>query len=494
MPPQAQKPATPPGSVNNPRNPHSTPSAPAAGGNAGTTRRSTTRRRPRRTGSNRSVTRAAPRNAGSTTAGNGASATRSTGSAARPRPARHRRAKRKHAARRHRAALVGPPQPQSEQTSVITRTVHQIDKVLPGWLKPLLAIALLVILGLAVNSLIAIRRGRKLRRQRAKLLEEIGLLQAALLPEVPDEVAGLALSVAYAPAEGPAAGGDFYDVFELTDGRAAVIVGDISGHGKRALEHTSLLRYTLRAYLGAGFEPRRALEVAEDVLGSDLSGDFATVIVAVYDPDTSLLTYASAGHPPPIVLGTGTFEPITVCSSPPVGADLPTGTRQTTVCLPGAACLCFFTDGLVEGRRDGRMLGRERLTELLTTPPSGLSADELLRRVRLEIDEVSDDMAVCIVSVPAHAAEPAFRLEELELDSVDFARPHVERFLEACGVDGERAEETLAALSAIAGEFGSALLRVRIEPQRTSAEVVAIAEPAPAAQALPAGASITIGS
>jgi hypothetical protein len=164
------------------------------------------------------------------------------------------------------------------------------------------------------------------------------------------------------------------------------------------------------------------------------------------------------------------------------------------VCLPGAACLCFFTDGLVEGRRDGRMLGRERLTELLTTPPSGLSADELLRRVRLEIDDVSDDMAVCIVSVPAHPAEPAFRLEELVLESLDFARPHVGRFLEACGVDEDRAEETLAALSAIVGEFGGALLRVRIEPQRTSAEVVTIAEPAPAAQARPAGASITIGS
>jgi serine phosphatase RsbU (regulator of sigma subunit) len=371
--------------------------------------------------------------------------------------------------------------------------VHDIDKALPGWLKPLLAAAALLILALAANAVLARRRSRRLQRQRLQLLEEIGVLQATLLPEVPDEIGGLVFSVAYAPAEGPAAGGDFYDAFPLLDGRAAVIVGDISGHGKRALEHTSLLRYTLRAYLGAGLEPRRALELAGRVLENDLHGDFATVIVGLYDPATGMLTYASAGHPHPLVLGSGAFEPITAWSSPPIGVHLPTGRRQTTVQLAGAATLCFFTDGVVEGRRDGTMLGQERLLQLLTTPPSGLAADELLRRVVDEIDQVTDDMAVCIVGVPGNVAASGFRLEELELEAAELEHASARRFLEACEVEPPRVEEALASVRTIAGEFGSAFLAVRFEASGTSVDVTAPDAPGGGQPSFPEDTPFAVG-
>jgi hypothetical protein len=376
----------------------------------------------------------------------------------------------------------------SKDEGGIPHTLEKVVEVVPTpirWVIGLLAALAIVLFGR--GQLIA-RRARDLKDQREQLLQDVGLLQEALLPEIPQQLGDLETSVAYRPADGPAAGGDFYDAFPLDDERVAIIVGDVSGHGRGALARTALMRYTLRAYLDAGLEPRRALKVAGRALDDDLGGDFATVVVAVHDPAHATLTYSSAGHPPPIVTGKVSFEPVTALSSPPIGAGLPTGQRQTTIHLPSDGIACFFTDGLVEAKKDGQMIGREKLTELVEGLNGSASADKLLAAVAAAADDVSDDMAACIVKASKRAIrdEVPGRIEEVELGDSDLRGDRIVRFLTNCGVDAGAAEVAQKAAAASVAEFGGALMRVRIDHAGAVCEVESTAGIHVAMEILPA--------
>jgi serine phosphatase RsbU (regulator of sigma subunit) len=357
--------------------------------------------------------------------------------------------------------------------SGVTGALERVVEVIPTqvW-AALIALALLALAFFGRGQVVS-RRARRLAAQREELLHDVGLLQQALLPEIPEKLGELATTVAYRPADGPAAGGDFYDAFLLDGERVAIIVGDVSGHGRAALARTALMRYTLRAYLDAGLEPRRALKVAGRALDDDLGGDFATVVVAIHDPAHATLTYSSAGHPPPIVTGSGAFEPVTALSSPPIGAGLPTGQRQTTLHLPGDAVACFFTDGLVEAKMKVGLLGRERLSNLLGDLGPDVTAARLIDAVVTDAESTPDDMAACVLRPDATGAADHIpdRVEEVELNPVDIAGDRVERYLAACGVSPEAASAAVKSVEASVVEFGGALLRVRVEKTRIFCEV-----------------------
>jgi hypothetical protein len=342
------------------------------------------------------------------------------------------------------------------------RTLRRVVERIPAFVK-----ALIIVLGslLLLTSLawaLLARTARYLRRQRAHLLGEIGVLQGALLPNVPSELSRLQASVAYQPAEGLAAGGDFYDAFALDDGRVGIVVGDVAGHGKEALMHTSLLRYTLRAYLEADLEPRVALQLA----GRSLDRGFdtlATVVLAVYDPGRHVLRYASAGHPPPVFLGEADHVPVTQASAPPIGAGIATGLRQTTVSLPSGSAVCFFTDGLIEARRGDAMIGRLGLVDIIRELGPDATAQQLLDRIVREADAVSDDMAACMFRVsdgPNEAYLP--RVEELELTRDEPVDGTLGRFLTACGLDEGAIADLTEVTKRAVRQFRGAVVRVSL--------------------------------
>jgi hypothetical protein len=357
--------------------------------------------------------------------------------------------------------------------NAVTEVINRIEQVIPAPVWALIGLLALLAGGFALRSRLVGRRARRLERQREELLGDVGLLQRALLPDVPTDLSGIDVSVAYRPAEGPAAGGDFYDVFELEDERTAIIVGDVCGHGRQALAVTALMRYTLRAYLGAGFEPRVALQVAGRTIEGDPDGELTTVVLAVYDARAGTLTYACAGHEPPIVLGPGAHEPVTVYSSPPLGGFMATGHRQTTLPLAPGAAACFFTDGLVEARLGEKMMGRGRLTELVTELAPGEGAQLLLERLAAAADRAPDDMAACLVRAREDAVDArGVRVEELESDVSELEGDRVLEFLIACGIPESSAQDTLQAARAKASEFGGALLRVHASGKGGRVEIL----------------------
>ena len=309
-------------------------------------------------------------------------------------------------------------------------------------------------------------------------------MQAALVPEVPAKLGGLAVSVAYRPAEGPAAGGDFYDLFVPTQGRVAVILGDVAGHGHGALTQAALTRYTLRAYIQAGLEPRAALALAGQALADGSGEHFATVAVGVYDTRHATLTYALAGHPPPILRGCPTLAPIAICSSPPLGCGFPTGRCQSTISLPEGATACFFSDGLIEARSPEPqqafgLLGRERLSEILASLGSQPVAVDLLAAVQAAARDTPDDMAACLLSPQAPANDASVHpedriqvanvhIEELEADARALASGGVERFLQTCRLPVPEVARIIELAAATLAARNTALLRIERSPKVTA--------------------------
>src|SRR4051794_9489098 len=103
--------------------------------------------------------------------------------------------------------------------------LSSIEQVIPGPVLALIGILALLAAGFALRSTLVSRRARRLERQKEELLGDVGLLQRALLPDVPEDLTGIDVSVAYRPAEGPAAGGGLFGVFEVASRRTRGHVG-----------------------------------------------------------------------------------------------------------------------------------------------------------------------------------------------------------------------------------------------------------------------------
>jgi sigma-B regulation protein RsbU (phosphoserine phosphatase) len=244
-------------------------------------------------------------------------------------------------------------------------------------------------------------------------------LQRTLLPPALPTVPGLELACHYHTASVHDVGGDFYDVFPLSDGKWAFFLGDVCGKGAEAATITSLARHTLRAAAQHTDDPIAVLEALNTALLTDVwaGSRFCTAFFATLSPVSSggfTLELATGGHPPAYLLSptppeadeSGTrVEAVRPTGGMLIGAFPSAHFTATTLHLTPGQALLLYTDGLTEAHTStGAMLGEEGLTAFLAARRGARGAAQLVQDTVGLLDALpegaSDDVALLALSVP----------------------------------------------------------------------------------------------
>lgn len=189
----------------------------------------------------------------------------------------------------------------------------------------------------------------ELARQRHVALE----LQRAILPlhDEPYDLPGLRAMMRYLPASRASrVGGDWYITADVPSGDVLVAIGDVAGHGLAAVAGMARLRGALAGLAITGSPPQRLLGWLNDLVRHVGAEHTASVIAGYFNPASRVLTWAQAGHPPPVLVRGTWAQPL---DSPP-GILLGAGNASYgTAAVPLAAgdLLLLYSDGLIE-RRD----------------------------------------------------------------------------------------------------------------------------------------------
>jgi len=250
---------------------------------------------------------------------------------------------------------------------------------------------------IAAQAALAIDNARLYQQQKA-FAETI---QHALLPREQPDVPGLDLGAVYESAARVDVGGDVYDFLELADGRLAVVLGDVTGHGVDATADMAMAKFVFRSLAREHSEPQDFLAHANDVVvGEIATGKFITMAYLAIDP-AGEVACASAGHPVPrLLLPDGTVEGIAV-GGLALGIDAPQSYAAVRAKLPVGAAVVLYTDGVVESRVGRDLYGIERLDAALAAR-HGYGAQELAEGVLEECrafggGELTDDCAIVVV-------------------------------------------------------------------------------------------------
>jgi PAS domain S-box-containing protein len=279
-------------------------------------------------------------------------------------------------------------------------------------------------------------------------------LQRAMLPSQLPLLQDIRFSASYSAAsESQRVGGDFYDAFELPDGRVALTIGDVTGHGLEAAVIMGEIRQALRAASFESADPSAILDRASRLLLASGRTVFVTAVFGVLDPVTGRFAYATAGHPPPLLDDGRDLRKLS-------SSGLPIGLRDDegvdfALRLRAPCTLVMFTDGLMEFARDLDD-GERRIEEAIRT----LAREDIdhlaaaLMKAVLGEDEPTDDIAILTVTIDRFAAALPGDEREWRFMSSDYRTGAlVRREVPALIAEWTQREETRFAAELVFGEL-----------------------------------------
>jgi serine phosphatase RsbU (regulator of sigma subunit)/anti-sigma regulatory factor (Ser/Thr protein kinase) len=226
--------------------------------------------------------------------------------------------------------------------------------------------------------------------------------QEAALPSRLPSVPGMQFRAIYRAAKAEAlVGGDWYDAFRMDDGRIFLSIGDVMGSGLLAAVTMGAVRQALRGAAQILAEPMEILDAADRALRSEQPDRIVTAFVGILDPITLVFTYASAGHPPPLIRS-ASAEISTLG-----GSGLPLGLRATqtfnsepanATILENSSLMVLYTDGLIEATHDIEV-GEARVRQALETPTVWNAENPAAAISDFVLDEVLDDVAILTIRI-----------------------------------------------------------------------------------------------
>ena len=214
-------------------------------------------------------------------------------------------------------------------------------------------------------------------------------IQMGILPP-PDgapEVCGFRASAFLDPAK--EVGGDMYDFFVTSDGRRALVLGDVSGKGVPAALFMSMTVTLVRYALGSGLDPAAAMSQVNAMLEAHNPGNmFVTLFLALYDPQSGELSYANGGHCPPYIIDAASDAPprtLDKLSGPLVGVMPDMAYTLFTDTLKEQETCLIFTDGVTEAMNSDKELYGETRLQAFLAAHRGASPRELLTHIFSEL-------------------------------------------------------------------------------------------------------------
>ena len=255
-------------------------------------------------------------------------------------------------------------------------------------------------------------RAREAERER-RLEHQIAVrLQQALLPEIPLQHPHASIAARYeAGSEAMVVGGDWYDVMTLPDGRIGITIGDVVGHGLEATTAMGRLRTAVEVLTLHTDSPGQLLAYLDQYANGSDGIDFATVCYSILDTISGKFTFASAGHPPMLLISpAGEARWLEEGLSPPLHDSFIAGRAEATVYLEPGSLLLGYSDGLVERRDEDLNAGLDRLLERtreLADRPVEEICDLLVKEMGVASARGDDVVVLALRYHPAEAGEPS---------------------------------------------------------------------------------------